>query len=304
MQTTKEATSSSPMHEYLKAKIQIGNVQGPTSYQLNQTVFHHDDIPEVKRHRKNEVKQWMKSRILSADIPPWNQSSKFEKPVIVRRQAENFVADRSLPYQYNYRSETLEYLNLIEPIDAPDKFHVSRQLETRAREITATRSSSRIQRGQFNRTGEMPIHPKLENSGPWNLSTEIQLPEKEKRLVTMTNTSKEWSKKVNPKLTKDKYIDPVAYVTKLQETIREQKRDGTFSTAKHVFIPPLPPVNRRALVNQFAIETKDRVVHNYHSGVFETSRVDGRYNNICYIKNYYTHHYYWVTNQSIHNDCL
>lgn len=274
------------MHEYLKAKIQIGNVQGPTSYQLNQTVFHHDDIPEVKRHRKNEVKQWMKSRVLSADIPPWNQSSKFEKPVIVRRQAENIVADRSLPYQYNYRSETLEYLDLIEPIDAPGKFHVSRQLETRAREITATRSSNRIQRGQFNRTGEMPIHPKLENSEPWNLSNEIQPPpEKEKRLVAITNASLEWSKKVNPQLApKEKYINPVAYVTKLQETIREQKKDGTFSTDKHVFIPPLPPVNRRALKNQFAIETKDRVLHNYHSGVFETSRVDGRYN-IAYVSN-------------------
>jgi len=278
--TSKEAIS--PMYEYLKAKIQIGNVQGPTSYQLNQTVFHHDDIPEVKRQRKNEVKQWMKSRVLSADIPPWNQSSLFEKPVIVRRQAENIVADRSLPYQYNYRSETLDYLDLIEPIDKPNKFHISRQVETRAREILATRSSSRIQSGHFNRTGEMPIHPKLENSEPWNLSTVVHQPnEKEKRLASMTDTSLQWSKKVNPQLTKDKYIDPVSFVNNLQETIRSQKIDGTFSTKKHVFIPPLPPVNRRALVNRLAIETRDRVVHNYHSGVYETSRVDGRYVTYC-----------------------
>ncbi len=57
---------------YLKAKIRIGSIKGPISYGVGQQVFHHDDIPEVSRARKNEVREWARSKILSSERRDWN----------------------------------------------------------------------------------------------------------------------------------------------------------------------------------------------------------------------------------------
>lgn len=265
-------------HEFLRAKIQIGNVKGPVSYALNQTVFHHDDIPETKRLRRNEVKAWAKSRILSVDTPSWNKSTKPLQPVIVRRQAENFAKDRGHAYQYNFRAETLDPLRMLEPIDKPTKLHVSTQLESRALELKEIRSTNRIQNGFFMRTGEMPSHPKLADAEPWKVSTEISLKEKDKRLDSMTLKAKEWTGKVNAtpeKFTKP-YLGPLKSVIELQNTIRKQKAEGTFSIKKQVNRPASAPVDRTKLVNRLAIEKPVILTTTVHSGVYETNKVDGR----------------------------
>ena len=46
----------------------MGNNKSPIAYTKTQTVFHHDDIPENKRIRKNEVNAWIKSKILSLHV--------------------------------------------------------------------------------------------------------------------------------------------------------------------------------------------------------------------------------------------
>ena len=266
-------------HNYLHAKIQIGNVKGPVSYNLDQTVFHHDDIPESKRLRRNEVKAWAKSKILSTDISPWNKSSKPLQPVIVRRQAENFAHDRGGAFQYNYRAETLDCLKLAEPIDRPTKFHMSTQLESRAVELKELKETNRIQNGYFTRTGEMPVHPNLIDSEPWKGTTEISLKDKDQRFHKMTNKALEWTSKINtaPSTFKKPYIGPLKSAIILQNTIRQQKADGTFSLKKQVNRPGSAPVDRTKLVNRYSVEKPNLYSTRTHSGVYETNRADGRY---------------------------
>jgi hypothetical protein len=271
--------------EFLRAKIQIGNVKGPVSYNLKQTVFHHDDIPEAKRLRRNEVKAWAKSKVLSVEPPSWSKSTKSLEPLVVRRQAENFARDRGNAYQYNYRAETLDPLRLAEPIDKPTKFHISTQLETRALELKDLRTTDRIQNGYFTRTGEMPNHPKLVDATPWNVSTETNPKEKEKKLGTMTLQAKEWSSKVNSssdKLTKP-YLGPLKGAIELQNTIRKQKMEGTFSVKKQVNRPGSAPVDRTKLVNRLANERPNVFTTYAHSGVYETNKVTGRYGVLIYV---------------------
>lgn len=271
-------TTTQGTHEYLRAKIQIGNVKGPVSYNLEQTVFHHDDIPEAKRLRRNEVKAWAKSKLLSVDPPSWNKSSKPVLPVIVRRQAENYAKDRSSAYQYNYRAETLDSLRMVEPIDKPTKFHLSTQLESRALELKEIKTTNRIQNGYFARTGEMPVHPNLMDAEPWKVSTEISLKEKEEKLTKMTEKAKLWTSKVNTNgdTFKKPYAGPLQAAVDLQNTIRKQKEDGTFSVKKQVNRPGSAPVDRTKLVNRLKVEKPTVYETTTHSGVYETNRSDGR----------------------------
>jgi hypothetical protein len=263
--------------EYLHAKIQIGSVKGPIAYQKGQTVFHHDDIPVSKRLRRNEVKTWAKSKILSADKPSWNKSVEENKTICERRQMENFVKDRSNAFRYNYRAEQLDSLKLIEPIDKPTKFHISKQLSSTALQIIETQNQDRVQNGRFHRTAEMPINSKLEGSTAWQASTSFQTTELEKNLNIKTIKSLNWTKKVNETVkNKLEYDDPVKLTTLMQEEIRRQKSAGTFDPEKRLYRPPSAPVDRSLLRNRFAIEKPNKVIINQHSGVWETNKADGR----------------------------
>jgi hypothetical protein len=274
-----DSNKGSVKHEYLRSKIQIGNVKGPVSYDQAQTVFHHDDIPETKRLRRNEVKAWAKSKLLSVDTPSWNKSSKPLEPVIVRRQAENFAKDRGGAYQYNYRAETLDSLRQVEPIDKPTKFHLSTQPESRALELRTIRGTNRIQNGQFARTGEMPVHPNLVDSESWKVSTEISLREKELKLLSMTDKAKNYTSKVNTLQSTFKikpYVGPLKAAAELQDLIRKQKAEGTFSLKKQVNRPGSAPVDRTKLKNRVPNEHANVYSTYTHSGVYETNPVNGR----------------------------
>jgi len=41
-------------------------------------------------------------------IDNWNKSNQIEKPIYESRKMENFVHDRTFPYQYNFRAESLD----------------------------------------------------------------------------------------------------------------------------------------------------------------------------------------------------
>lgn len=271
--------SSSGKHEFLRSKIQIGNVKGPVSYTQSQTVFHHDDIPETKRIRRNEVKAWAKSKLLSAETPSWNKSSHPQQPVVVRRQAENYCKDRGGAYQYNYRAETLDSLRQVEPIDKPTKFHISTQPETLALELKTIRGTNRIQGGHFNRTGEMPVHPDLIDATPWKLSTEVVLKEKDQRLADMTLKAQQSTRKVNSLSSTFKskpYVGPLKAAGELQDLIRKQKAEGTFSLKKQVNRPGLEPVDRSKLKNRVPNESANVYLSYSHSGVYENNPAVGR----------------------------
>lgn len=264
-------------HEYIKAKIQIGNSKGPTSYKRQQAVFHHDDIPENRRERRLEVRSWLKEDVLSVASPKWQKSTDAQVPVCERRRMENYDHDRANAHQYNFRAETLDPNRMTMPIDKPTKFHISCQLESTVRDILQTREGSRIQRGWTHRTRELPNHPDLEDKDKWKESTQFSLKEVNNQLDSITTHSKDWTKKVGESLLKNKkYVGPMKSTMLLQKEVRKQKSDGTFSLNKQIHRPPTPPVNRKALKNRFPNESLNIHVREEHSGVWETNRVDGK----------------------------
>lgn len=277
------SSSADKTHQYLKAKIQIGNVQGPITYNLGQTVFHHDDIPEPKRARRNEVKAWTKPRTLAIDRGSWNKSTDLNRPVIERRQMENYARDRSYPYQYNFRAETVDSLRQIEPVDKPTKFHISAQLESRALEILEAKDSDRVQKGNFNRTGEMPVHPNLDGKDNWNVSTYCERTEKDRRLDDITENAQEFTSVRNKKLfSAKKYVSPMQSTINLTKRVRDMKERGVFNADEAMNRKGMDPVDRKSYVNQLAIEKPNIVSTSVHSGIWERSRIDGRYCSILF----------------------
>jgi hypothetical protein len=265
-------------NDYLKAKIQIGNSKGPYNYNRSQTVFHHDDVPVSKRIRKEQVKEWAKSKILDPNRSDWQKSTHPNKPVVERRSMENHDHDRSHQYAYNYRAETVDSLRNLEPLDKSTKFHISTQLESTAREILAQRATSQVARGQFHRTQEMPVHPNLELKREWNSTIVLTTKEQEKGLDEKTKRAKSWTSKVNSTIAiKKEYISPMESTKLFQEAVRQQKFDGTFSTKEPVIRPQTVPEVEMPFKNRYVNDRPQKVTLTEHSGVWERNKVDNKY---------------------------
>lgn len=281
---------------YLKSKIQIGTVHsGNINYQANQTVFHHDDINVNARKRKNEVKAWLKHQQqqentnTSSHSPSneWNLSTKIHQKICERKTRENFVLDRSNPYQYNFRAEKLgPKLQL--PNIKRNKFQVSLQNEPESGSGSPRDSngnklySSTIQ--TFKRTQEMPINTNLMEpfENHWNLSTQTNSKkDNEQQLHNLTMNSLNKTKSMNQKL--KNYISPIDRSKALLDEVRKQKREGSFTLDKHVFHQPEEPINRTKLVNQYAVEPSLKFKTNYHSGVWELNKTEGRYGILAHL---------------------
>ena len=185
---------------------------------------------------------------------------------------ENFKADRTKAYRYNYRAETLDSLRMAEPFDKPTKFHVSAQMESTAMQLQTLRATDRIQAGQIKRTQEMPIHDAVDEYTPWQHTTQLTLKEKDKAFKKMNETSKIWSEKVIKTVpSRTQYITPMETSTRFQEEVRRQKALNIFETTKGVFAPPIQPVDRATLKNRFAVEKPIVRVSTAHSGLWEVS---------------------------------
>ena len=185
-------------NHFLKPKQVIGSCKLPCNFKLTQAAFHHDDIPLVKRERKNEVKQWMKSKVLSIEQAGWCKSTEVDKsrnPICERRTMENFVHDRSKFYQYNYRAEVLPD-KLIPPIDKSQKFHITEQSPSMIAKLQEMRANDEtgILRGKFKVTEEMPINPKLKDAVEWNNRTQYVRDEVEACGREFTKTALESTK--------------------------------------------------------------------------------------------------------------
>ncbi len=263
-------------HPYLHSRIQIGNSKGPIQYELKQTVFHHDDVPEHKRKRKEEVKEYARRKILD-DSPQWTISNKPNKPIMERRTMENHVKDRSHQFQYNYRAETLDPLRNIEPLDKSTKFHISVQLESTAKEIMNLRKGNPLYRGQFHRTQELPNHPDLEKSVPWNNGIVLTNKDLTVGLEKKTKNALEWTGKVNQTLTHRKeYISPMMSTKLLGEKVRQKKFEGTFSWKELINKPPTPPEEVFEIKNRELNEGMRKMKVHLHSGTWGPNNVDGR----------------------------
>ena len=214
-------------------------------------------------------------------------------PVCERRQAENMIKDRSFPYQYNFRAETLDYACVVEPVDQPGKFHISRTNLADLERIKTAREDPKegaIQRGRFRRNQEMPTHPNMVDATPWNNGTQFSPKEKERTLTRMTQTARASTAKVSKRLTGSKdYMKPRRQSDKLANDIREMKKSGTFkpdygntdkkgSTTNNA-TPSSTVVNayKDEFKNRYSIEPSRKYHSTQHSGVWEYSKIDGRH---------------------------
>lgn len=277
-----------PQRDFLRASIKIGNAKGPTNYQHSQTVFHHDDIPPDKRNRKHDVLEWKKSKILSIDKHNWNQSNQTDIPFCERRTMENHVHDRSNRYNYNYRSESVDYLRNKEAIDKPTKFHISQQLESTATNLIATTRSNLnnnlLDTGYLKRTEPMPINPNLEGSKEWNASTTtVSRRQFQHKLEQMTQLAKETTAKKNLVFgTVFPYESPMESSIKYQEKVRLQKAEGRFDRTLHIDRPATVPVDRTQLRNRYLVgkpgsgSGSGKYSTHEHSGVYEYNAAERR----------------------------
>jgi hypothetical protein len=289
--------SSPESKKYLKSKIQIGNSRGAIHYGPTQVAFHYDDIDPKARARTEEVKSWSKSSKLISNNE-WDQSILTNEKRMERRTRENFVFDRSSPYQYNYRAETLGP-KLVESEGArkPNKFKITLQQNgnniltngksgSASASLSGTSTSTGGGDGQlypntiqtFKRTEEMPIHPKLAGKfeSNWNLSNLVQKNEFQKSFQDLNQKSTRNSQKKTKKLLSN-YMTPMERSIAFQEEVRKQKREGEFTLEKHVFQPPEEPINRKALVNSCAVEPSLKFKTTRHSGVWEMNKTEGRF---------------------------
>lgn len=262
---------------YLKAKIQIGNTKGPMNYDGKQVVFHHDDVPSNRRERKQDVLEWKRKKIVGPEYHDWNISSNPNNPPCVRRAMENHVYDRSHKYEFNYRAETVDPLRNIPPLDKSTKFHVSGQLASTAKEIMTIRLTNPLEAGRFHRTLEMPVHPRLSDTSAWNNTTVLTIKDQQSGLENMTERARAWTAEVSSTISKrKKYYGPLASMKLLQEEIRQKKRDGEFSL-KDPIVGTLKPIKPESPRNHYLNEKPLKSKATVHTGVWETSKVDGRY---------------------------
>lgn len=72
------------------------------------------------------------------------------------------------------------------------------------------------------------------------------------------------------------YVSLPEAVGALNEEIRRQKSEGSFSLTRRVDVQAEPPVDRRTLGNRLAIERPRMQLVSSHSGLWEPSRTDGQ----------------------------
>jgi len=256
--------------EYLKAKFQIGSCKGPINFQVSQQVFHPDDVPPEKKSNRKEVKIWKQKNPLSLAQKPWNISTDFIQPT-KHRSFLNFVRDRSLPYNFNYRSEVLQPSNPV-PLMKPHKFKVDSMSEKERKQIQHLMDTNPVAAGEFKRALEWPSNPKLKDAEPFNFSTtftkEELLNRNEKlRKDSAKNTQKSFAKGLH--LKNGKYKNPIEQFADEQEKKRKMKRDFRYN--------PPPPVKPSLSCNRLRKEPEDRYMTFRHSGKWEYNQIEDRY---------------------------
>ena len=268
--TTSTGASFSATMPYLTPKLRIGNCKGPISYKLHQLSFHRSDIPANKIERVEYVNASMKSKILS-NSQSWNTSTATLKSTADSRTMENFVHDRSKAFTYNYRAESLDPMRIQEPVDRPTKFHISHTSVSSANINTSARSNDPIQQGKFRRTEEIPVNRNLSGKVEWNSMTSYSIKEKEKKLLSLTKTSRDYTAKVSETILKSGYINPVQIETLYGDTLRKSKRSNSFVPLSKSTVQP---TDLGPMKNQYALEKSSKYYTSEHSGVWAFNNTD------------------------------
>lgn len=266
-------------HEYLHAKIRVGSCKNASvNYKTAAHVFHHDDVPYYAREKAKEIKDFKASTILKVNNYPWNKKSQVDRPVYDKPTRQNFEKDRSGAMVYNYRAE-VNYPSLIAPVDKPTKFHMSSMLAEDALKVTSTQRDSRIQRGLFYRTKELPNNPKLENALEWNASNKEDSSLRKSFFNAKTDKAKINSMRVAHELNQLDYIPPIKQSAAVTKQVRDLKRSGLFDHKTMSVTRPKTKVIPEEFEkrNRSALEPSRKYKHHYHSGVYEFNKTEGKY---------------------------
>ena len=262
---------------YLHSKIRIGTCKGPINFKRNQNSFLPTDIPEEKRNRRKEIREWASSKILSQN-QPWNKSTPCQiRPITQPRFSTNFVNDRSGAFVFNHRAESLDPLINPEPIDKPSKFHISSSTEKFAMRKKLEPISDLIQMGKFRRTEELPINLKLLGKKEWNSMTTLNLKEQAQRNKDFQGKSSKFSRNISKAISILDYKGPMELESIHQNRLRKMKSEGTFVAASFLDGEDMAPINKKGFSNRNALERPRVQTISEHSGVWEFNNHDNRF---------------------------
>lgn len=179
---------------------------------------------------------------------------------------------------YNYRAETLPPRNP-SPIEKESKFHISIQRPEDVEKIkTMHHVINDMKPGQHNGMAEWVVHPNLNNSTSWNKSVDLQHAQKQEAYETLMAASIKHTILKNKKTAMlPAYVSPMQRSAQLAEEVRKLKSTNSFSADRPVYQSAEKPVNRKTLVNRYAIEPSRKYKTTRHSGVWEFAPVEGRY---------------------------
>lgn len=197
--------------------------------------------------------------------------------MIESRSMENHVNDRSNAYQYNYRSESLNPLRMVKPIDKPTKFHLSRTSYSSTTSNQSLLLDNNQQKGILKRTEELPINLDLVDKIEWNYMTTFSLKEKDKKLDSLTTNSKNFTQKVSNELSTINYIGPLNKEKLYIKTIRKIKSEGKFVPLSKIINPAAVYIQDKSLsVNQNALEKSKKYTTQHHSGLWELNKTENK----------------------------
>jgi hypothetical protein len=256
--------------KFLKSKYQIGSVNGPLDFGRKQVAFHRDDINPQKLKNVEDLREWKMERSNKCGYQPrWNNSNQPENIIAIKRSRENSDHDRSNMYQYNYRAEVLPPKNVMH-IPNPGKWGVTSFSKELIESIEMQKAGSRLLQGQYKRTEEMPVNPKLEGKSEWSKESRASRQELISRAKKQSEASKRSSVRGMQSLDPEEYLTPQEKYESFRDGVRTLKTAGLTKgyIASLNAKEDIPKHNRLAKESS----SKERTFH--HSGVYEYNRTE------------------------------
>jgi hypothetical protein len=258
--------------KFLTAKFQIGSCKGPTNYNAQETVFHPDDVPALKKENKAFMKKWKRGGVGPGESPKWDGSSYVDQ-FVFRRTRVNSDHDRPNMYAYNLRAEHLPPKNL-EHIPKPHKFKIDVMSDERKAAIRAAKAADPVLAGKATNS-EMPVNRKLLGKTSWNSSSYTEDHERAARAKAEDGKAKRNSRRANRKLAS--YIPPQKLpLPTAPPPVKPEESDAEFTGKPSLFTRPRDPAPS-ASFNRMTTRPTEKVRSFQHSGVFEFNGQEGQW---------------------------
>ena len=259
------------MHPFLKSKFQIGSCKGPRNFPFTETVFHPDDVPADRRANKMAVKAFLKPHRVGQPAL-WDARTTGALEIFNTRSRINSEFDRSGMYEYNYRAEVL-------PPKQPGhifkahRFRVDVMADEEKAMIKTMHATDPVYRGQFKRTEEMPVNPKLEGKLKWQQSTIAVPAEIRRSMASLEDKRKTNSVKKNSTLKEYVSVEKKEAVRRAE--LRALKESGADIT-KFIQTGQLEDAPLLTTHNRLAKEPSMKYRVYQHSGKWAFNEAEGK----------------------------